>query len=60
VALKLCISMYCKEDGTMKDRNIVLVLVIAVLFLMLTPHFALGATSGKTAQLTIYNLSGGG
>jgi len=44
----------------MKYRNIVLVLVIAVLFWTFTSHLAVGATSGKTAQLTIYNLSGGG
>ena len=44
----------------MKDRNIVLVLVVAVLFLTFTSHLTVGATSGKTAQLTIYNLSGGG
>ena len=43
----------------MKDRKIVLVLVIAVLFLMFTSHLAVGATSGKTAQLTIFNLSAG-
>lgn len=44
----------------MKDRNMVSVLVIAVLFLTFTSHLALGASPGKTAQLTIYNLSGGG
>jgi len=44
----------------MKYRNIVLVLAIAVLFWTFTSHLAVGATSGKTAQLTIYNLSGGG
>ena len=44
----------------MKYRNIALVLVIAVLFLTFTSRLALGVTSGKTAQLTIYNLSGAG
>ena len=44
----------------MKGRNIVSVLVIAVLFLTFTSHLAVGGTPGKTAQLTIYNLSGGG
>jgi len=44
----------------MKYRNIVSVLVIAVLFLTSASHLAVGATSNKTAQLTIYNLSGGG
>ena len=44
----------------MKYRNILLLLVVAVLSMMLTSHLALGAISGKTAQLTIYNLSGGG
>ena len=60
MALKLGVSMQCKENDIMKDRNIVSVLVIAVLFLTFTSHLAVGATSGKSAQLTIYNLSGGG
>ena len=44
----------------MKYRSSMLVLVVAVLFLTFTSHTAVRATSGKTVQLTIYNLSGGG
>jgi ABC-type proline/glycine betaine transport system substrate-binding protein len=44
----------------MKYRNIILLLVVAVLFLTFASHTAVRANSGKTVQLTIYNLSGGG